>query len=119
MSFKLTPVALSIVLSFGLIGCNSDSSDSVFKPTPETSIPSTPIIDMSVLKYIDPMIGTAASGHTFPSLVLLFLVAWCNYHLILLKERIKIQKRDKTHGTQLLDIGMPVTMLKVMYLRLI
>ncbi|HIF9274622.1 TPA: GH92 family glycosyl hydrolase [Photobacterium damselae] len=70
MSFKLTPVALSIVLSFGLIGCNSDSSDSVFKPTPETSIPSTPIVDMSVLKYIDPMIGTAASGHTFPGSVI-------------------------------------------------
>ena len=69
MTFKLTPIAISLVLSFGLFGCNNDNNNQPTIPTPDTSLPATPIINMAVLKYIDPMIGTAASGHTFPGAV--------------------------------------------------
>ncbi|WP_283597559.1 GH92 family glycosyl hydrolase [Photobacterium phosphoreum] len=69
MTFKLTPIAISLVLSLGLLGCNSDNNKQPEITTPDTSLPATPIINMAVLKYIDPMIGTAASGHTFPGAV--------------------------------------------------
>ncbi len=42
-----------------MAGCNSDNDSS-------SSLPGDPIVDLAVLKYVDPMIGTAASGHTFP-----------------------------------------------------
>ena len=66
MTFKLTPIAISLVLSLGLFGCNNDNNN---QTQAEVTLPATPIIDMGVLNYIDPMIGTAASGHTFPGAV--------------------------------------------------
>ncbi len=59
--FKRNLISLAILvgLTGGLAGCNSDN-DSSF------SLPGDPIVDLAVLKYVDPMIGTAASGHTFP-----------------------------------------------------
>ncbi|MGF1862508.1 GH92 family glycosyl hydrolase [Photobacterium profundum] len=57
-----TTLAITIAIAFGLTGCNSDNGTSV-------TIPAVPIVDISVLKFIDPMIGTAASGHTFPGAV--------------------------------------------------
>ncbi len=59
--FKRNLISLAILvgLTGGLAGCNSDNDSS-------SSLPSDPIVDLAVLKYVDPMIGTAASGHTFP-----------------------------------------------------
>ncbi|MBE1275044.1 GH92 family glycosyl hydrolase [Enterovibrio baiacu] len=65
MNIKLAPCALAIALALSVVGCNSDSNTS----EPSISIPSVSIIDKAVLKYVDPMIGTAASGHTFPGAV--------------------------------------------------
>ncbi|HGS5278583.1 TPA: GH92 family glycosyl hydrolase [Vibrio parahaemolyticus] len=59
--FKRNLISLAILvgLTGGLAGCNSDNDSS-------SSLPGEPIVDLAVLKYVDPMIGTAASGHTFP-----------------------------------------------------
>ncbi|WP_447471990.1 GH92 family glycosyl hydrolase [Vibrio harveyi] len=59
--FKRNLISLAILvgLTGGLAGCNSDDDSS-------SSLPGDPIVDLAVLKYVDPMIGTAASGHTFP-----------------------------------------------------
>lgn len=59
--FKRNLISLAILvgLTGGLAGCNSDNDYS-------SSLPGEPIVDLAVLKYVDPMIGTAASGHTFP-----------------------------------------------------
>lgn len=59
--FKRNLISLAILvgLTGGLVGCNSDNDSS-------SSLPGDPIVDLAVLKYVDPMIGTAASGHTFP-----------------------------------------------------
>ncbi|EGR1555236.1 glycoside hydrolase family 92 protein [Vibrio parahaemolyticus] len=59
--FKRNLISLAILvgLTSGLAGCNSDNDSS-------SSLPGDPIVDLAVLKYVDPMIGTAASGHTFP-----------------------------------------------------
>ncbi|WP_434529363.1 GH92 family glycosyl hydrolase [Vibrio sp. K4] len=59
--FKRNLISLAILvgLTGGLAGCNSDNDSS-------SSLPGDPIVDLVVLKYVDPMIGTAASGHTFP-----------------------------------------------------
>lgn len=59
--FKRNLISLAILvgLTGGLAGCNSDNDSS-------SSLPGDPIVDLAVLKYFDPMIGTAASGHTFP-----------------------------------------------------
>ncbi|MGL1134593.1 GH92 family glycosyl hydrolase [Vibrio parahaemolyticus] len=59
--FKRNLISLAILvgLTGGLAGCNSDNNSS-------SSLPGDPIVDLAVLKYVDPMIGTAASGHTFP-----------------------------------------------------
>lgn len=59
--FKRNLISLAILvgLTGGLAGCNSDNDSS-------SSLPEDPIVDLAVLKYVDPMIGTAASGHTFP-----------------------------------------------------
>ncbi|WP_035024195.1 GH92 family glycosyl hydrolase [Enterovibrio calviensis] len=65
MNIKIAPCALAIALALSVVGCNSDSNTS----EPGISIPSVSIIDKTVLKYVDPMIGTAASGHTFPGAV--------------------------------------------------
>lgn len=56
---NLISLAILIGLTGGLAGCNSDNDSS-------SSLPGDPIVDLAVLKYVDPMIGTAASGHTFP-----------------------------------------------------
>jgi predicted alpha-1,2-mannosidase len=56
---KLILTTLAIAIAFGLSGCNSD----------DETIPAVSIVDTAVLKFIDPMIGTAASGHTFPGAV--------------------------------------------------
>lgn len=56
---KLISLAILVGLTGGLAGCNSDNDSS-------SSLPGDPIVDLAVLKYVDPMIGTAASGHTFP-----------------------------------------------------
>ncbi len=59
--FKRNLISLAILvgLTGGLAGCNSDNDSS-------SSLPGDPIVDLAVLKYVDPMIGTATSGHTFP-----------------------------------------------------
>ncbi|MDF4978200.1 GH92 family glycosyl hydrolase [Vibrio parahaemolyticus] len=59
--FKRNLISLAILvgLTGGLAGCSSDNDSS-------SSLPGDPIVDLAVLKYVDPMIGTAASGHTFP-----------------------------------------------------
>ncbi|HAS6621881.1 TPA: glycoside hydrolase family 92 protein [Vibrio parahaemolyticus] len=59
--FKRNLISLAILvgLTGGLAGCNSDNDSS-------SSLPGDPIVDLAVLKYVAPMIGTAASGHTFP-----------------------------------------------------
>lgn len=59
--FKRNLISLAILvgLTGGLAGCNSDNDSS-------SLLPGDPIVDLAVLKYVDPMIGTAASGHTFP-----------------------------------------------------
>ncbi|HHF3130775.1 TPA: GH92 family glycosyl hydrolase [Vibrio diabolicus] len=59
--FKRNLISLAILvgLTGGLAGCNSDNDSS-------SSLPGDPVVDLAVLKYVDPMIGTAASGHTFP-----------------------------------------------------
>lgn len=59
--FKRNLISLAILvgLTGGSAGCNSDNDSS-------SSLPGDPIVDLAVLKYVDPMIGTAASGHTFP-----------------------------------------------------
>ncbi|WP_273980923.1 GH92 family glycosyl hydrolase [Vibrio parahaemolyticus] len=59
--FKRNLISLAILvgLTGGLAGCNSDNDSS-------SSLPGDPIVDLAVLKYVDPMFGTAASGHTFP-----------------------------------------------------
>lgn len=59
--FKRNLISLAILvgLTGGLAGCNSDNDSS-------SSLLGDPIVDLAVLKYVDPMIGTAASGHTFP-----------------------------------------------------
>lgn len=59
--FKRNLISLAILVGMtgGLAGCNSDNDSS-------SSLPGDPIVDLAVLKYVDPMIGTAASGHTFP-----------------------------------------------------
>ncbi|MGD1331257.1 GH92 family glycosyl hydrolase [Vibrio harveyi] len=58
--FKRNLISFILVgLTGGLAGCNSDNDSS-------SSLPGDPIVDLAVLKYVDPMIGTAASGHTFP-----------------------------------------------------
>ncbi|EJG0703103.1 GH92 family glycosyl hydrolase [Vibrio parahaemolyticus] len=59
--FKRNLISLAILvgLTGGLAGCNSDNDSS-------STLPGDPIVDLAVLKYVDPMIGTAASGHTFP-----------------------------------------------------
>ncbi|EGQ8178951.1 TPA: GH92 family glycosyl hydrolase [Vibrio parahaemolyticus] len=59
--FKRNLISLAILvgLTGGLAGCNSDNDSS-------SSLPGDPIVDLAILKYVDPMIGTAASGHTFP-----------------------------------------------------
>ncbi|MDD1782585.1 GH92 family glycosyl hydrolase [Enterovibrio sp. ZSDZ35] len=65
MNIKIAPCALAVALALSIVGCNSDSSTD----QPSISIPSVSIVDKTVLKYVDPMIGTAASGHTFPGAV--------------------------------------------------
>ncbi|KJG55846.1 alpha-mannosidase [Photobacterium kishitanii] len=61
MTNKLSPVALSIALAMGLVGCNSD----------DTAVSKDNIASVSdvYLQYVNPFIGTGADGHTFPGAV--------------------------------------------------
>ena len=60
--FKCNLLSLAVIaaLTGGIAGCNSESESTAIEK------PVTPVVDLSLLKYVDPMIGTAASGHTFP-----------------------------------------------------
>ena len=79
---KLTLLVLVIGLvwsirALGLTDCQDDDTTCiVFEPTtPPTISPELPedgkdiVVDTSLLQYVNPMIGTAASGHTFPGAV--------------------------------------------------
>ncbi|OBU19229.1 glycoside hydrolase family 92 protein [Photobacterium aquimaris] len=66
MKFKRTLVAISVMAGFiNITGCNNDNNTD--KSAIEIPVSST--VDLSVLKHVNPMIGTAASGHTFPGAV--------------------------------------------------
>lgn len=56
----LTPCAFAVICALSLAGCKSES--------PATSLAYSHA-NLARLKYVDPMIGTAASGHTFPGAV--------------------------------------------------
>ncbi len=60
--FKRNFIALAVIagLTGGIAGCTDEEQSTAVE------IPVTPIVDLSVLNYVNPMIGTAASGHTFP-----------------------------------------------------
>ncbi|MGR5065776.1 GH92 family glycosyl hydrolase [Photobacterium sp. DNB22_13_2] len=57
--FQRTLIATAIILSFGLVGCNSSSSDS--KTQPDDSL--------TLLQYVDPFIGTDGLGNVIPGAV--------------------------------------------------
>ncbi|PAR52914.1 alpha-mannosidase [Vibrio metoecus] len=59
---KLKPTLLACAVLSALIGLSGCNNEEAF---PEVK-PQKPTPDLSLLKYVDPMIGTAASGHTFP-----------------------------------------------------
>lgn len=60
MKLKPTLLACAVLTALiGLSGCNNEETRPEVKPQ-------KPTVDLSVLRYVDPMIGTAASGHTFP-----------------------------------------------------
>ena len=60
--FKRNFISLAVIagLTGGIAGCTDEEQSTAIE------IPVTPIVDLSVLNYVNPMIGTAASGHTFP-----------------------------------------------------
>lgn len=62
MKKTLTPCALAVALALSVVGCPLNNQ------SPETAYQAR-AIDFSLLNYVDPMIGTAASGHTFPGAV--------------------------------------------------
>ncbi|KQB04106.1 alpha-mannosidase [Vibrio metoecus] len=59
---KLKPTLLACAVLSALIGLSGCNNEEAF---PEVK-PQKPTPDLSLLRYVDPMIGTAASGHTFP-----------------------------------------------------
>ena len=59
MNTKPIISALAIAISLTLAGCHDDNQNS-------QSGNDAIMVDTSLLQYVDPMIGTAASGHTFP-----------------------------------------------------
>lgn len=60
MKLKPTLLACAVLSALiGLSGCNNEETRPEVKPQ-------KPTVDLSLLRYVDPMIGTAASGHTFP-----------------------------------------------------
>ncbi len=55
MNFTKTAIATAVIASvIGLAGCNDDDDNT------------SPSVDTSNLKYVDPFIGTGFNGHTFP-----------------------------------------------------
>lgn len=74
MKFKLSFLVLSV--AFGLSGCGNETVNNYYPEgdiKPPTSHPvdgADIIVNAALLKYVDPMIGTAASGHTFPGAVM-------------------------------------------------
>lgn len=59
---KLKPTLLACAVLSALIGLSGCNNEEAF---PEVK-PQKPTPDLSLLRYVDPMIGTAVSGHTFP-----------------------------------------------------
>ncbi len=60
---KHTLAPLAVVIAIALSGCNSDSdSNSQIGLVGE-------VVNKSLIKYVDPFIGTGADGHTFPGAV--------------------------------------------------
>ncbi|MBE4219237.1 hypothetical protein HJ083_00765, partial [Vibrio parahaemolyticus] len=54
MNFTKTAIATAVIASvIGLAGCNDDDDNT------------SPSVDTSNLKYVDPFIGTGFNGHTF------------------------------------------------------
>jgi predicted alpha-1,2-mannosidase len=75
MKFKPTILAFSV--AFALAGCgdevinNYNPAEDLVPPTVTHPVDGADIVvDASLLQYVDPMIGTAASGHTFPGAVM-------------------------------------------------
>nr|WP_188007513.1 GH92 family glycosyl hydrolase [Photobacterium damselae] len=74
MMFKPTLVAISIALSLGLVGCNSDNDNvdaSGKQPivNPDIDMGANPAIafdDMDLTRYVNPFIGTGELGNTYP-----------------------------------------------------
>ncbi|MBE1275047.1 GH92 family glycosyl hydrolase [Enterovibrio baiacu] len=63
MKMKHTLAPLAVVIAIALSGCNSDSdSNSQIGLVGE-------VVNKSLIKYVDPFIGTGADGHTFPGAV--------------------------------------------------
>ncbi len=55
MNFTKTAIATAVIASvIGLAGCNDDDDNT------------SPSVDTSNLRYVDPFIGTGFNGHTFP-----------------------------------------------------
>jgi len=75
----IKPTLLAMVIGLTLSGCGDETVNNYVtnvntETTPPSPLePSTPVapvvVDMSLLRYVDPMIGTASNGHTFPGAV--------------------------------------------------
>ena len=77
MRYKPSLLALAVATSaIGLTGCDDDTiiydvtmPEEVLPPVVPPEDGQDIVVDHSLLQYVDPMIGTAASGHTFPGAV--------------------------------------------------
>lgn len=73
--FKPTMIAFAIAIT--LSGCNDETINNYYPETPGVEVPDVEhpqdgadiVVDQSLLKFVNPMIGTAASGHTFAGAV--------------------------------------------------
>ncbi|PML75605.1 GH92 family glycosyl hydrolase [Enterovibrio norvegicus] len=63
MKMKHTLAPLAVVIAIALSGCNSDSNSNS-----QTGLVGE-VVNKSLIKYVDPFIGTGADGHTFPGAV--------------------------------------------------
>ncbi len=75
---KLKPTLLAVAVAFGvmgLTGCEEETTNYIMMEPTTPPQPERPedgagiVVDLNLLKYVNPMIGTAASGHTFPGAV--------------------------------------------------
>ena len=77
MKFKPTLMAAAVAIGvMTLTGCDDETivynvtgPEEVIPPVVQPEDGKDIVIDRSLLKYVNPMIGTAASGHTFPGAV--------------------------------------------------